>query len=649
MEDKKRMQLLIEEINKHDYLYHTLDAPIISDMEYDDLMYELVKLEKKYGIMPASPTNRIGGTVLEGFSKHNHRVPLYSLNKCKDIDTMKDWIKDVKAKVPNADFSVEYKYDGLSLSVIYSDGKLVKAATRGNGYVGEDVTLQAKTIKSLPLQIDFKGDLIVRGEVLIKLSDLEKYNKTADEPLKNARNAVAGAIRNLDPKITAKRNLTAVMYTVMYKSGEQFKAQKEEYDFLKANKFYVADKFHLYKNEQGIVDRINEIDKEKNELDFLTDGAVVSLNHVDMRQIIGSTARFPKWAMAFKFKAEEVTTILKDVIWQVGRTGKVTPTGLIEPVELAGATVKRATLNNYGDILRKKVKIGAKIFVRRSNEVIPEILGIAEDLEGSKQIEKIKNCPSCGSKLEEIGANLFCLNTKNCEDQIIYKISHFSSRDAMNITGFSEQTIKALYEELGVRDFSDLYHLKKEQLIGLEGFKDKKSNNIIKAIEKSKHIPLNRFIYALGISNVGKKTAKDLAKEFKTFENIKNSGFDQLNSLYDVGEIMAEGIVEYFANNENLEIINKLFEAGVEVQEQANNKGGIFEGQTFVLTGTLETLGRREASGIIEKNGGEISSSVSKNTSYVLAGEKAGSKLDKAKKLGVKIISEKDFLKKVNA
>lgn len=644
-EQEIEMQKLIKELNVHIRNYYVLDKPTISDVEYDRLYDKLQALERETGVVyPNSPSNRVGGEILKGFKKFNHDVPLFSLDKCNSYEELENFVIGVKKDFPDAEFSVEYKFDGLSIVVEYENGLFKRAGTRGNGKVGEDVTEQVKTIKSVPLEIPFKGKLIVQGEGLISLSNLEKYNKTAAEPLKNARNAVAGAIRNLDPKVTASRNLDWIVYSINYIEGKKFKTQKESIEFLKENGFKISDFFHIEKDVKNIEKLIDEVDKIKSSLDILMDGMVIKTNQIAYREEMGYTAKFPRWAIAYKFEAQEISTMLEDVVWQVGRTGKITPIGIVEPVELAGATIKRATLNNASDIQRKRVKIGSRVFLRRSNEVIPEILGLAEEYPTSKEIEIPTTCPSCGEKLVEIGANLFCKN-ENCPEQVIDTLTHFASRDAMNIEGYRDKTSELFFNQLGVRSPSDLYKLTLEQLTNLEGFKDKKAQNLIDAIEKSKNVKLSNFIFALGIDNVGKKTAGDLAKVFKTLENLKNATKEELQAIRDIGDVVAECVYNYFKDAKNLTEIEKLKEVGVKIEEQADNivKNSVFNGKTFVLTGSLEKYSRNEASEILTSLGANVSSSVSKNTDYVLAGENAGSKLSKAQNLGIKIISENEF------
>ena len=640
------MKQLVDKLNKYAYEYYVLDNPTISDGEYDKLYDKLVALEESTGIvLPDSPTHRVGDTVLEGFEKVKHKVSLYSLDKCQSSDSLVSWINSVKEKEPNSNFTLECKFDGLTIVCTYKNGFFVSAATRGNGTIGEDVTEQVKTIKSVPLSINFKGELIVQGEGMMTLSNLKKFNeKYPQETLKNARNAVSGAIRNLDAKQTAKRNLDWFCYNVCYAEGLTFRTQVEMFEFLENNHFKVSE-YKLFNSADKIIKAINEVDKIKSNLDILIDGMVVKLNQIYLRDEFGYTSKFPKWAIAFKFAPQEMSTILKNVIWQVGRTGKITPIAEIEPVELAGATVNRATLNNYGDIERKNVEIGSRVFVRRSNEVIPEIIGLAEKLPDSKKIDKPVCCPCCKHELQEIGMLLYCKNTYGCKDQIVDRIAHFSTRDAMDIEGFSKQTAELLYDNLNLRTVADLYKLSFNELVVLPSFKDKKAQNLVNAIHKSKNVSLSSFIYALSIPNVGKKTAKDLTKYFNTLVDIQNASLEDLSQIRDIGDIVAKSIVDYFKDENNIKLIDELLCLGITLSNEKTQINAKFTGLTFVLTGTLETMTRNEAIELIERNGGQTSSSVSKKTSFVVAGTDAGSKLVKAQNLGVKILNEDEFKK----
>lgn len=644
----QKMKELVKLINYHNYNYYSLDNPTISDAEWDKLYDQLLALEKETGIiLPDSPSQRVGGEILSGFKKYTHEITLYSLEKCNTYDRLKAWYEDVKAKDKKAQFFVEYKYDGLTVSITYQNGVLINASTRGNGFVGEDVTAQVKTIRTVPLKIDYKGKVIVQGEAIMKLSELAKFNKTALEPLKNARNASAGAIRNLDPKVTASRNLDVIFYSVNYIDNTDIKTQIEMHQFLKDNKFNIEKKWQLLDSYDQVEEAVKQIDLEKKNLDFLIDGAVIKLNDIGERKLFGYTAKFPKWAIAFKYEAQEMSTRLNRVVWQVGRTGKITPIAEIEPVELAGATVKRATLNNFNDILRKKVKLYDYVFVRRSNEVIPEILGVAHETPESADIKKIEHCPSCKSELVEIGANLFCVNTYHCPEQIIGRITHYATRDAMDLVGIRDKTAKQLYEVLGITNVADIYSLNADDLAKLDGFKNKKINNLLSAIEKSKNVELSKFIYSLGISNIGKKSAKLLAKQFVTFDRFKNATLEQINNIFTFGDVMSESIVEYFENQNNIDIINKLFSFGVKISDYEQKKSQKLSSLTFVLTGTLPSLSREEATKLIEDNGGEVTSSVSSKTDFVLLGTDPGSKYEKAQSLGIKMIGEQELKKMI--
>ncbi len=645
-----RMKFLVDEVNKHNINYYDLDAPTISDKEYDALYYELVDLEKETGvILPNSPTQRVGGEALDKFVKKRHEVRLFSMNKVRSFDDLDKFMRDMAEYQKNPTFSLEYKFDGLTIVIEYENGRYISATTRGNGEVGEVVTEQVRTIKSVPLSIPFKGKLIVRGEGMMTKHAFKKYNKTASEPLKNPRNGVAGAIRNLDPKETARRMLDYFSYDILFAEGENFKSQEEMHNFLKSNNFLTGDYFKVVKTAREAEAEIEKVDAVKDKLDVMIDGMVIKLNETAHREEIGNTNKFPKWAMAFKFEALETSTLLKDVVWQVGRTGKVSPTAILETVELAGANISRATLNNIEDIRKKGVMLNSRVFIRRSNEVIPEVLGLAEKYEYSKEIEEPELCPCCHSKLVKKGPLLYCKNRDGCMEQIISRLTHFCSREAFNIEGLNEKSLIKFHYDLGVNEFSDLFTLKVEDLLKLENFKDKKANNIVNSITKSKEIEFYRFLYALGILEVGIKTAKDLSKKFKSLENIEKATFEELTGVEDVGEIIAQNVIDYFSDEENIKEIERLFSLGVTIlNEEDVSLSDNLKGLTFVLTGTLPNFSRPDMSALIEKHGGKVSSSVSKNTSYVLAGEEAGSKLDKAKALGVKIISEDDILKMIS-
>ena len=642
MNDIEKMRELVDILNKYATEYYVLDAPSVDDKVYDRIYDELRALEEKTGqVLVDSPTRRVGGEPVSAFKKHEHIKRLYSLDKSVSPEELAAFDERVK-KVGEPDYSVEYKFDGLTMCLTYENGVFTRATTRGNGIIGEDVTAQALTIKTFPLRIDCGGVVEVQGEAIIRLSVLEEYNRTATEQLKNARNAAAGAIRNLDPKITEKRHPEIIFYNVNYMSDGEFSSQVEIFDFLKRNGFKVFDFLRICKNLDEVKAAVAEIETGRKYIDVLTDGAVIKVNQVALREKLGYTDKFPRWAMAYKFEAEEVETTLKKVVWQVGRTGKLTPLGMVAPVDIGGATVRKATLNNYGDILRKKVKIGSAVLIRRSNEVIPEILGAVGNFDEGKEIEKPTECPYCGSALVEEGANLFCPN-RDCRPRVVARLSNFASKEGMNIDGFSEKTAGQLFDDLKIDKFSDLYKLTAEKLVNLEGFKERKAENLISAIEKSKRVPLANFIFALGVEGVGKKTAKDLARIFGSVKELANAEEEKLREIPDVGVIMAKDISDYFADEGNVAEINELFDCGVLPFADEVKSEGKFKGEKVVLTGSLADFTRSEAQKIIESEGGEAQSSVTKTTTLVIAGESAGSKFDKAKKLGIKIIGEDEF------
>lgn len=657
MDKIQRMKELIEEINDLNYYYYTLDQPKVSDKEYDALYDELVKLEKDTGrVFPYSPTQRVGGEILDKFEKHFHLERLWSLDKSQNYGELINWDNRIRRlieeynninedKLPSPTYVVEYKFDGLTINLTYRDGELVQGATRGNGTVGEAILPQLKTIKTIPLKIEFNGTMEVQGEGLMPLSALRKYNETALEPLKNARNAAAGALRNLDPKVTKERNLIAYFYNIGHIEGKEFTTHMEMLKFIRSNRLPVFDYAKECNSIEDVINEIEKIEEERHNLDILTDGAVIKINHMRTRQVLGYTMRFPRWAIAYKFEAEETTTKLISVQWNVGRTGKVTPTALLEPVEIAGATVRRATLNNYDDILRKRVAIGSRVLIRRSNEVIPEIMGVVDTEGETIEIEKPTHCPACNSELYQDGVHIFCPNSLTCKPQLVSRIVHFASRDAMNIEGLSEKTAEKLFEELNLMDIGDIYEIKYEELLRLEGFKDKRARNLLEAIERSKDTTLDAFIYALGIPNVGLKTAQDLAEHFKSLRAIMDAKYEELIAIPDIGPKIAESITEFFQDERILEGIDKLLLEGVKPHyEEIALEESIFTDKTIVITGTIEAYSRKELKEKIQDLGGKVTGSVSRNTDYVIVGENPGSKYEKAIELGIEIIDEERLL-----
>jgi len=653
---KNRIKELVEKLNEYSYYYYTLDEPKVSDKEYDELYDELLNLEKETEyILKESPTQRIGEKPLDKFEKYNHKAQLWSLDKAQNYQELRTWDERVnklinehnssnKDNLPKVKYVLEYKFDGLTINLTYENGYLVQGASRGNGETGEAILPQIKTIKTIPLKIDYEGIVEIQGEGLMPISALNNYNKQADEPLKNARNAAAGALRNLDPKVTEKRNLAAYFYNVGYIKGKSFKTHKEMLNFIKDNRIPVFDYLKEFENIEDLIKEIEKVDELRNKLDVLTDGMVVKINDIKTREVLGSTQKFPRWAVAFKFEAEEVTTILKQVKWNVGRSGKVTPSAVLEPVEIAGATIQRATLNNIEDIRRKKVKINSRVWLRRSNDVIPEILGVVEEDRETEEINMPENCPACGTELIKEGVHYFCPNKLSCKPQLVSSIVHFASRDAMNIEGFSEKTAYQLYDELDIKDISQLYDIEKEKLLQLEGFKEKKSQNLINALEKSKDCKLESFIYALGIPNVGIKTAKDLVKNYESLDNLRNAKKEELIEIRDIGEVVAEEIYKFFNDKNIKENINKLLNKGINpyYEDKEEIEENIFTNKKIVITGSFG-ITRKEIKSFIEKSGGQVTGSVSSNTDFLVMGENPGSKYDKAKSLGIRIIDKKEL------
>jgi len=658
-QDQQRMEQLIAELNEHNYRYYTLDTPEISDAEYDRLYDELVSLETTLGVvLPSSPTQRVGHTILSGFEQHRHLARLWSLDKAQNLEQLYAWearlkraISDYNAKnpstpLPDPTYVMELKFDGLTLNLTYERGQLIQAATRGNGTVGESILAQVKTINSIPLSIDYTDGVIeVQGEGIMTLSSLARYNETAEEPLKNARNAAAGALRNLNPAVTASRKLDAFIYNVGYAEWDTFDNHKQLQQFLKDNRFKV-NPYIIYADDlKQFEDELIALAERRNELDFLIDGAVIKVQDMRTREALGYTDKFPRWAVAFKFEAEEAETTLLSVSWEVGRTGKITPVAKVEAVELAGVTVQNCTLNNMGDIERKNLKfaLGTLVAIRRSNDVIPEILGKVDEELGEEIVFPDK-CPSCGSELEQRGAHLFCNNKLGCEPQMIGRITHFAARDAMDIESFSIMTAEQLYRECGVKDPADLYKLTFDDLIKLERFGQKKAQKLLDAIEHSKTRELSSFLFALGIPNTGKTTAKTLADHYNSLDAVMQATTDELVQLQDIGLIVAESIVSFFNDPDVQQSIAAMLEAGVAPQTEqiatvASEDHPLF-GKTIVITGTLPTLGRDELSKMLEACGAKVTGSVSKKTDLVIAGEKAGSKLTKAQQLGITIIED---------
>ncbi|ARU60163.1 DNA ligase (NAD(+)) LigA [Tumebacillus avium] len=673
VQDKEqRIRELIELITEYDYHYYTLDKPKVTDADWDRLYDELVRLEAETGItLPNSPTHRVGsGILVDTFPEHKHLARLWSLDKAQSADELREWDKRVRKLIldhntknpdgqplPEPQYVLEQKFDGLTINLTYENGVLVQAATRGRGVVGESILPQVKTIKSVPLSIPFRDGLIeVQGEAIMPLSVLAKYNEQATETgaelLKNARNAASGALRQKNVESTAKRNLDAYLYGIGYFEGIDFDTHEQILDFLRENRIKTSSYSKVYADIEAVIEEIARFDQEDHpHLDYLIDGMVIKINDLATRVALGFTDKFPRWAVAFKFEAEEYSTILQSVVWDVGRTGKITPTALLEPVDIGGVTVQRATLNNWGDIQRKGVQVGSRIAIRRSNDVIPEVLFALEDDElQTTPIDKPEHCPSCGSELVEKGAHLFCQNTDGCRTQVVNRISHFASRGGMDIETFSIKTAEQLFDELGVSDPADLYDsLSMDKLLSLPRFGEKKAQNLLAAIEKSKSKDLTSFLNALGIPNTGARMARDLAETFGTLERVQSAAFEELVAIPGFGDIVAESITTFFGQERIQQSIQRMLDAGVTPTHEAPQiveaaAESPFFGKTVVLTGTLTTMGRNDAKAKLEAFGAKVTGSVSKKTDFVVAGEEAGSKLTKAQDLGVTVLTEQEFI-----
>ena len=644
----QRMQELVDKLNAYARAYYVEDAPLISDGEYDALEAQLIALEKETGtVLPDSPTHRVGGEPLSKFEEHRHLGRLWSLDKVRTLDGIREWMDRVKKLLDLSEdplYALEYKFDGLTINLTYENGLLVQGATRGNGVTGEAILPQLKTIRSLPLSIPFTGRMEVQGECIMLLSVLEKYNKTAKEPLKNARNAAAGALRNLDPQVTADRNLSCFCYNVGYIEGKELHDHREMIAFLRENGFPVSPFIHYGHGADEFIEIIDRVAEERDGLDFLIDGMVIKVCDFAQREQLGYTEKFPRWAMAYKFAAEEATTTIESVTWEVGRTGKLTPVAHVEPVDLCGVTVSNATLNSWDDICRKRVGIGSRVFIRRSNDVIPEILGAVPGDTPKAPVEKPEVCPFCGAHVEHRGVHLYCTNPLSCRPQIISRLAHFASRDAMDIDTFADKTAEQLFSELNVATIPELYTLRRERLLDLEGFGEKKAQNLLTALENSKHRPLSAFLNALGIPNVGVKTARDLSLTFGSLEKLRSATFEELVAIEDVGEIVAESVLSFFHDPRISRQIDDLIAYGVSPVADRAATASPISGKTIVVTGTLPTLSRKEAEDLILDHGGKAAGSVSKKTDYVLAGEAAGSKLTKAQQLGIPVIDEQTLL-----
>ena len=665
--NKEQAEKRIKELRERtEYLaekYYDEDKPEVSDFEYDMLMVELRNLEKEYPefITKDSLTQKVGGHVKEGFTKVTHEVPLQSLQDVFSFEELYEFDERIKQKaqeneIDEVNYVVETKIDGLSAALEYKNGKFVRGATRGNGLVGEDVTENLKTVKTIPMEIEDKIDITVRGEVFISKKDFEVMNQEREENeeelFANARNAAAGSLRQLDSKITAKRPLDIYIFNVQKIEGKEFNSHFEELEYLEKIGFNVNPIKISCKNIEEVKRAIEKIGDMREELTFGIDGAVIKVDDLKFREILGTTAKTPRWAIAYKYPPEQKETILKDIICQVGRTGVITPMAILEPVKLAGSTISKTTLHNEDFIKEKGLKIGDTVVIQKAGDVIPEIVKVIKEKRTGeeKEFQMPKACPVCGAEAvrEEGEAAVRCTGIE-CPAKLFRNLVHFVSREAMNIDGLGENIIQQLLDKELIHNIADLYQLKFEDIASLKKNGKKFAQNLIDSINVSKQNDLYRLVTALGIRHVGGKAAKTLARKYKTIDNLSNATFEELSEIKDIGEVMANSIREFFLQEQTIDLIQKLKEAGVNtktIEEQGIDNR--FEGKTFVLTGSLEKYSRKEAEDIIEKFGGKTSSSVSKKTDYVLAGEEAGSKLAKAQNLGVTIISEEDFKKMVN-
>jgi len=654
----ERYNELIDIINKLNYEYYTLDKPSVSDQEYDRYIQELIKIETENPELKRddSPTVRVGGKVLEGFTKVTHEVPMLSLGNVFNEDEVIKFDERIKKEISNPKYVCELKIDGLSVSLKYENGKLVRGATRGDGIIGEDITNNVKTIKTIPLTLKEKINIEVRGEIYMSKKVFNKLNleraENHEELLQNPRNAAAGSIRQLDSSIAAKRQLDAFLYHLPNALDYDINTHYETLEYMKKLDFVVNPNIKRVNNINEVIEYINYWTKNRDDLPYEIDGIVIKLDDIHAQQKLGFTAKYPKWATAYKFPAQEVLTKLKDIIFTVGRTGQVTPNAVLEPVKVAGSTVSRATLHNEANVVDKNFKIGDIVKIRKAGDVIPEVVEpVLDRRDGTEQdFEMIKNCPICGTKLikKEEQADYFCLN-EECPARKAESLIHFVSRDAMNIEGLGERIMEDFYNMGYIKTFTDIYKLdtKKEELMELEGFGSKSINNLLESIENSKSNSMEKLLFGLGIRQVGNKTAKMLSQKFGSLESLMSADYETLKSIKDIGGVIAQSIVEYFNDEENIKIINELINIGVNTKYlgivDIENKNDNIYGKTFVLTGSLENYTRDELTEVLENLGGSVTSSVSKKTDVVIVGENAGSKYEKAIKLGITIWNEKDL------
>lgn len=661
-EKKKRIDELVEIINKASYEYYLNDSPSITDQEYDDYYSELLRLEEAYPELKRedSPTIRVGGEALSKFEKVEHKTPMLSFDDIFNEDEIIAFDERIRKSINNPAYTVEPKMDGLSGSLIYEKGLLVRVATRGNGLVGENITANGKTIKSIPLRLKKDIDIEVRGEIYMSKASFEKANKerevNGEALFANPRNAAAGSVRQLDSKITAKRNLDFMAYFIPNPKDYGIKTQDESLKFLRELGFVTNYKLNtIASNAEEIIRDIKSLGEIRKSLPYEIDGVVLKVNNLEDEDRLGYTARVPRWGIAYKFPAEEVFTTLKEIKFTVGRTGKITPNAIFSPVHVAGSLISKATLHNEDYCITKDVRVGDTISIRKAGDVIPEVVRVLKERRNGteKEFQMLEYCPICHTKIvrKDTEADYYCPN-EMCPARKIENIIHFASREAMNIDGLGESIIEDLYNENFIINITDIYDIDKyeEELMNLEGYGKKKIDNLKSAIKNSKNNSLERLIFGLGIRNVGAKTAKVLAKYYKTLDNLMNASYEELVNISDIGDIIAKSIINYFSNEDNKNIITKLKQLGVNTT-YINNSGyeekDEFKGKTFVLTGSLVNITRDKASEIIESLGGKVSSSVSSKTSVVVVGDSPGSKYDKALALGIPIWQEDEFLDKI--
>ncbi len=660
MDIKKRVEELTNILNDANYKYYVLDEPTITDQEYDKYLRELEELEQKYKEFARddSPTKRVGGEVLDSFKKVTHKIPMMSLSDVFSESEVVNFDERIKKEGIRPQYVCELKIDGLSVSLLYEHGKLVRAATRGDGVVGEDITHNVKTIKSVPLTLNEDIDIEVRGEIYMSKKSLEKVNleriKNGEKPLQNARNGAAGSIRQLDSKVAAKRGLDVWIYHLPNPLDYGIHTHYEALEFMKKLGFKTNPNNRLVNNINEVLEFISEKNAERKSLPYDIDGIVIKVNNIDQQQELGFTAKYPKWATAYKFPAEEVLTRLNDIIFTVGRTGQITPNAVLDPVIVMGSTIARATLHNENYIKEKDLRIGDIVSIRKAGDVIPEVVEVKKERRtgNEKNFEMIHNCPICGTNLvkKEGQVDYFCLN-EHCPTRKIESLIHFAERDAMNIDGLGEKIMEDFFNFSFIRTIPDIYLLQthREDLTRLEGYGEKSVTKLLEAIEKSKSNSLEKLLFGLGIPHVGSKTAKIIASHYHNIDNIMKATLEDLSSINDIGEIIAKSIVDYFKKEDNKIIIERLKQYGINMNYLGQKiiKDETFYGKTFVLTGTMTEYKRDEAKNLIENYGGKTSSSVSKKTDVVIAGAEPGSKYDKAVELGITIWSEEDFKKNI--